>query len=265
MPGRGDHQAQQPVRRVRRRRRRSRPTSKRARDRPGLAPSAASTCFNRKVDARASPRSCSKIFVELVFAPGYDDDALEILTPEGEHPDPRRTQERRNEPIGEHDIRRVRGGLLIQDRNADIEMRDEMHVVTERAPDRGASGASCCSPGRSASTCARTRSCWRRTWRPSGIGAGQMSRVDSVRIAVDKARAPLDGAAMASDAFFPFADGPQVAIDAGVQRDHPARRLEARPGGHRRLQRGAASRWSSRRAGTSGTRPAPAGTRRRCV
>ena len=53
-----------------------------------------------------------------------------------------------------------------------------------------------------------------------GIGAGQMSRVDSVRIAVDKARdagATIDGAALASDAFFPFADGPQAAIDAGVR------------------------------------------------
>jgi phosphoribosylaminoimidazolecarboxamide formyltransferase/IMP cyclohydrolase len=65
-----------------------------------------------------------------------------------------------------------------------------------------------------------------------GIGAGQMSRVDSVRLAVDKAQAaghPLEGAALASDAFFPFADGPQAAIEAGVraiiqpggsQRDH---------------------------------------------
>jgi phosphoribosylaminoimidazolecarboxamide formyltransferase/IMP cyclohydrolase len=52
-----------------------------------------------------------------------------------------------------------------------------------------------------------------------GIGAGQMSRVDAVRIAVEKARAyghELDGAAMASDAFFPFPDGPRIALDAGV-------------------------------------------------
>jgi phosphoribosylaminoimidazolecarboxamide formyltransferase/IMP cyclohydrolase len=53
-----------------------------------------------------------------------------------------------------------------------------------------------------------------------GIGAGQMSRVDAVRIAVEKAQAAqpqlLAGAALASDAFFPFADGPQLAIDAGV-------------------------------------------------
>ena len=62
-----------------------------------------------------------------------------------------------------------------------------------------------------------------------GIGAGQMSRVDSVRLAIEKAEQPLEGAAMASDAFFPFPDGPQLAFDAGVraiiqpggsQRDH---------------------------------------------
>ena len=52
-----------------------------------------------------------------------------------------------------------------------------------------------------------------------GIGAGQMSRVDSVRIAIDKAQATntdLTGGALASDAFFPFSDGPQLAVDAGV-------------------------------------------------
>jgi phosphoribosylaminoimidazolecarboxamide formyltransferase/IMP cyclohydrolase len=53
-----------------------------------------------------------------------------------------------------------------------------------------------------------------------GIGAGQMSRVDSVRLAIDKARAvegrSVEGTALASDAFFPFADGPQVAFEAGI-------------------------------------------------
>jgi phosphoribosylaminoimidazolecarboxamide formyltransferase / IMP cyclohydrolase len=53
-----------------------------------------------------------------------------------------------------------------------------------------------------------------------GIGAGQTSRVDAVRIAVDKAHAhehELEGAVLASDAFFPFPDGPQIALDAGVK------------------------------------------------
>ncbi len=52
----------------------------------------------------------------------------------------------------------------------------------------------------------------------AGVGAGQMSRVDSVRLAVEKCRLDsLEGAALASDAFFPFADGPQLAIEAGVR------------------------------------------------
>ena len=50
-----------------------------------------------------------------------------------------------------------------------------------------------------------------------GVGAGQMSRVDSVRLALDKARTPVDGAVLASDAFFPFADGPEAAVKAGVR------------------------------------------------
>jgi phosphoribosylaminoimidazolecarboxamide formyltransferase/IMP cyclohydrolase len=65
-----------------------------------------------------------------------------------------------------------------------------------------------------------------------GVGAGQMSRVDSVRLAVEKARAAglsVEGAALASDAFFPFADGPQMAIDAGV-------RAIIQPGGSQRDQ-----------------------------
>jgi phosphoribosylaminoimidazolecarboxamide formyltransferase / IMP cyclohydrolase len=63
-----------------------------------------------------------------------------------------------------------------------------------------------------------------------GIGAGQMSRVDSVRLAIEKAReagADLTGSAMASDAFFPFSDGPGLAIDAGV-------RTIIQPGGSKR-------------------------------
>ena len=67
-----------------------------------------------------------------------------------------------------------------------------------------------------------------------------MSRVDAVRLAIEKAQedqpAKLDGAAMASDAFFPFPDGPEAAIEPGVQRDHPARRVQAGPRGDRGLR-----------------------------
>jgi phosphoribosylaminoimidazolecarboxamide formyltransferase / IMP cyclohydrolase len=183
-------------------------------------------CFNRKVD-RYTAEQVNEIFVELIFAPGYDEDALEVLQ-QKKNIRILDNQERRNWPVSEHDIKRVRGGILVQHRDEDMEMRDEMQVVTKRKP---------------------TEQEWGEllfAWKVSkhvrsngivlskelatvGIGAGQMSRVDSVRLAVEKAQQPLEGAALASDAFFPFADGPQLAVDAGVraiiqpggsQRDH---------------------------------------------
>jgi phosphoribosylaminoimidazolecarboxamide formyltransferase / IMP cyclohydrolase len=183
-------------------------------------------CFNRKVDA-ALATELSQVFVELVFAPGYDDDALEILTRK-ENVRILEDQERRTEPIGEHDIRKVRGGLLIQDRNEDIEMRDEMQVVTERKPSEQEWGEMLFAW----KVCKHVRSnaiVLAKDLATAGIGAGQMSRVDSVRIAIDKASRDLDGAAMASDAFFPFPDGPQTAIDAGI-------RSIIQPGGSKRDQ-----------------------------
>jgi phosphoribosylaminoimidazolecarboxamide formyltransferase/IMP cyclohydrolase len=167
----------------------------------------------------------NEIFVELVFAPGYTEEALEILT---QKPNIRilEDQERRTEPIVEHDIRRVRGGILVQDRDEDLESRDEMHVVTERAPTEREWGELLFAW----KVCKHVRSnaiVLAKNLATVGIGAGQMSRVDSVELAVRKARRSLDGAAMASDAFFPFADGPQAAIEAGV-------RAIIQPGGSKR-------------------------------
>ena len=102
-----------------------------------------------------------------------------------------------------------------------------------------------------------------------GIGAGQMSRVDSVRLAVEKCREArgdeadglLAGSAVASDAFFPFADGPQAAIEAGATAVIQPGRLEARRRGDRGLRRG------RRRDGLHQAPPLPAlgGTRRSFV
>ena len=123
----------------------------------------------------------------------------------------------------------MRGGMLIQDRDLGPESRDEMQVVTERKPTEEEWGEMLFAWR----VCKHVRSnaiVLSRDLGTAGIGAGQMSRVDSVRIAVDKAAAAeisLDGAVMASDAFFPFADGPQVAIDAGV-------RTIIQPGGSQR-------------------------------
>ncbi len=184
-------------------------------------------CFNRKVD-RPLAEKLNSMFVELVFAPGYDDDALEILQ---QKPNVRILEdaERRRPEVTEQDIRRVRGGLLVQDRDMGLEDRDEMEAVTERKPSEPEWGELLFAW----KVCKHVRSnaiVMSKDLTTAGIGAGQMSRVDSVRIAVDKAGAaglPLDGAVMASDAFFPFADGPQTAFDAGV-------RAVIQPGGSQR-------------------------------
>jgi phosphoribosylaminoimidazolecarboxamide formyltransferase/IMP cyclohydrolase len=171
-------------------------------------------CFNRRVD-RALAEKLSEIFVELVFASGYDDDALEILT---RKPNIRilDNSERRRVPLGEHDIKRVRGGILVQDRDSESELREEMSVVTEDRPSEEQWGELLLAWR----VCKHVRSnaiVLTKGLGTLGIGAGQMSRVDAVRIAVQKAQSPLEGAVMASDAFFPFPDGPQLAIDAGIK------------------------------------------------
>ncbi|MGE5636529.1 MAG: bifunctional phosphoribosylaminoimidazolecarboxamide formyltransferase/IMP cyclohydrolase [Nocardioidaceae bacterium] len=184
-------------------------------------------CFNRRVD-RALAEKLHAIFVELVFAPGYDEEALELL---GRKPNVRllENSERRRASLLEYDMKRVRGGLLVQNRDTELEERDNMSCVTERKPDEREWGELLFA----LKVCAHVRSnaiVLAKDLATAGIGAGQMSRVDSVRIAVDKARAAerdLDGAVMASDAFFPFSDGPELAIEAGV-------RAIIQPGGSQR-------------------------------
>ena len=186
-------------------------------------------CFNRPVD-RALAEKLGEMFVEAVFAPGYEEDALILLQ---EKPNVRllENQERRSTPVSEHEFKRVRGGMLVQDRDTGLEVRDEMEVATARKPTEEEWGELLFA----LRVCKHVRSnaiVMSKGLGTVGIGAGQMSRVDSVRIAVDKAGAaglPLDGAALASDAFFPFPDGPQLAIDAGV-------RAIIQPGGAQRDQ-----------------------------
>jgi len=186
-------------------------------------------CFNRPVD-RALAEKLGGMFVELVFAPGYDEGALEVLTRK-ENIRILENQERRVPPVTELDMKRVRGGVLLQDRDTGEADREAMSVVTERKPTEEEWGEL----QFAMRVCKHVRSnaiVVAKGLATVGIGAGQMSRVDSVRLAVDKARAaalPLEGAALASDAFFPFADGPRAAVEAGVraiiqpggsQRDH---------------------------------------------
>src|SRR5256714_10648420 len=171
-------------------------------------------CLSRPVD-RALAEAVVGQFAELVFAPAYDDDALEVLATK---PNLRvlEDNERRAMSVSERDTKRVIGGLLVQDRDMDLEDRSEMQVVTERRPtnrewDEMLFAWKVCKHVRSNAIVL----C--KDLATVGIGAGQMSRVDSVRLAVEKAQAgSLEGAPLASGAFFPFPDGPPLALEARV-------------------------------------------------
>jgi phosphoribosylaminoimidazolecarboxamide formyltransferase/IMP cyclohydrolase len=171
---------------------------------------------NRPVDA-ALAAAINEQFAELVFAPGYDEAALEVFAAK---PNLRvlEDEERRSSYVADAEMRQVMGGLLVQDRDLDTEERDSMQVVTERRPTETEWSDMLFA----LRVCKHVRSnaiVLARDLATSGIGAGQMSRVDSVRLAIEKARAagrPLDGSALASDAFFPFADGPELAVQAGI-------------------------------------------------
>jgi phosphoribosylaminoimidazolecarboxamide formyltransferase/IMP cyclohydrolase len=175
---------------------------------------------NRPVDL-AFAEELGKQFIEVLLAPGYDAAALEALQVKknvrllelGDWPEPSR----------EDESKPVIGGQLVQTHDVVSETREQMQVVSARQPSE--------SEWRDMLfawiVCRHVRSnaiVLAAGGATIGIGAGQMSRVDAVRIAIEKAQAfrggresdPLAGSALASDAFFPFADGPQLALDVGV-------------------------------------------------
>jgi phosphoribosylaminoimidazolecarboxamide formyltransferase/IMP cyclohydrolase len=170
-------------------------------------------CLNKRVD-RALAEALVEQFVEVLFARGYDEDALEVLATK---PNMRvlDDRERRTPNMIDPALRQVVGGMLVQDRDADLEERVEMQVVSERRPTE----AEWQELSFAWRICKHVRSnaiVLTRDTATVGIGAGQMSRVDAVRLALEKAQTPLEGSVLASDAFFPFPDGPETAMDAGV-------------------------------------------------
>jgi phosphoribosylaminoimidazolecarboxamide formyltransferase/IMP cyclohydrolase len=171
-------------------------------------------CLNRRVD-RVLAEALSEQFIEVLFARGYDDDALEILS-QRKNMRILDDRERRIPNMIEPQLHQVVGGVLVQDRDWDLEDRQEMQVVSERRPTE-AEWSELLFAWR---VCKHVRSnaiVIARDLSTVGIGAGQMSRVDSVRIALEKARNGVEGGVLASDAFFPFADGPKIALEAGVK------------------------------------------------
>jgi phosphoribosylaminoimidazolecarboxamide formyltransferase / IMP cyclohydrolase len=176
--------------------------------------------LNRPVDKALAERLHQQ-FIEVLIAPAYEDGALEVLQ-QKEAIRILENTERRDHQI-EPDIKRVRGGILVQDSDGTPEPRELMEVPTKTQP-TDQQWKDLLFAWRVVRHVRSNAIVLARDGATLGIGAGQMSRVDSVRLAIEKAkeaRGPdaeslLAGSVIASDAFFPFADGPQAAIDVGA-------------------------------------------------
>ena len=168
---------------------------------------------NRALDA-ATASEIATTFVEAIAAPAYEDEALALL----------RTRKalrllavppRQQAGLRELELRRVGGGLLVQDPDHADADPSALRVVTRRAP-TAAEMQALLFAWRVAKHVKSNAIVLATAAATVGIGAGQMSRVDSVRLACQKARVPTHGTALASDAFFPFRDGVDAAALAGV-------------------------------------------------
>jgi phosphoribosylaminoimidazolecarboxamide formyltransferase/IMP cyclohydrolase len=173
--------------------------------------------FNRKVDADTASAIMdpkAKRFIECIIAPDYEPYALEGLTKWKENVRLLKTGELTGFPQG-LDYRRVDGGLLVQTRDVGADKPDEWKGVTKRKPTEAEFHALhfawfvCKHVKSNAIVLAKDT-------QVVGVGAGQMSRVVSVEIAVKKAGEKSKGSVLASDAFFPFPDNVHAAAAAGV-------------------------------------------------
>jgi phosphoribosylaminoimidazolecarboxamide formyltransferase/IMP cyclohydrolase len=172
--------------------------------------------FNRPVDA-VTLEAVAGQFLEVLIAPGYTQDALAVIAQKKNvrvlevTPAPNSTQARL-------DLKRIGGGLLVQSADARNVASSEFRVVTRKVP-TGEQLADLLFAWRVAKFVKSNAIVYCRDGQTLGIGAGQMSRVDSARIAAIKAQAAhltLAGSVAASDAFFPFRDGLDVVADNGA-------------------------------------------------
>jgi phosphoribosylaminoimidazolecarboxamide formyltransferase / IMP cyclohydrolase len=167
---------------------------------------------NRELD-QATATAMGKLFIEAIVAPGYEPAALEKLA---RKKDCRIVQLEPPSPMPKMmDFRRLRGGLLVQDYDTSVDDPSAWRTVTRRAP-TAEEMHSLVFAWRVAKHVKSNAIVLARGTATVGIGAGQMSRVDSVGLAVDEAGEKAKGSVVGSDAFFPFADGVEKACRAGV-------------------------------------------------
>jgi phosphoribosylaminoimidazolecarboxamide formyltransferase/IMP cyclohydrolase len=178
---------------------------------------------NRPLDAKTA-EAITQIFTEVVVAPDADDEAKAIFAKKknlrllltGDLPDPRRPGQ---------NLAVITGGLLVQDRDNGMVVRDDLKCVTRRQPTEQEL-ADCLFAWTVAKHVKSNAIVYAKDGVTAGVGAGQMNRRDSARIAAIRAREAAEangwpeprtvGSAVASDAFFPFADGLLAAAEAGA-------------------------------------------------
>jgi phosphoribosylaminoimidazolecarboxamide formyltransferase/IMP cyclohydrolase len=174
--------------------------------------------FNRTLDADTASAILSRQFVEVIIAPDATPEALKVAA------DKQNVRVLVTGPLGSglghaREYRSVTGGLLVQDRDAGVVSRADLKVVSARAPEETEYGdlafawAIAHFVKSNALVFVRDRA-------TLAVGAGQMSRIDSCRIATLKAAEAglsLAGSALASDAFFPFRDGLDLAAKSGIR------------------------------------------------
>jgi phosphoribosylaminoimidazolecarboxamide formyltransferase/IMP cyclohydrolase len=175
-------------------------------------------CFNRPIDGdvvRAIRRS--RTFFEIIAAPGFSDEARTLLQAREKLRVMELPADWSEREVKGWDARRVQGGWLLQDWDMGAPISKD--VPSTRKPSSAEQAALRFAWGvvqhvkSNAIVLARAED---GGFVLNGVGAGQMSRIDSVRLAISKATRPVEGSVMASDAFFPFPDGVVEALEAGV-------------------------------------------------
>jgi phosphoribosylaminoimidazolecarboxamide formyltransferase/IMP cyclohydrolase len=158
-------------------------------------------------------RLLSQLFVEVLWAPGYSDEAFEILA--GKKDIRILTGQQNRDTCRSWDMKRVMGGMLVQDWDCEVDQREDMTVISTRQPTEQEWG-DLLFGWRVAKHTKSNAIILAKDLMTVGVGAGQMSRVDSANLAVNRARFSLEGCAVASDAFFPFPDALEVCANAGA-------------------------------------------------
>ena len=173
--------------------------------------------FNRPLDAETAAAIIERQFVEVIIAPSVDEDALPLLAAK-KNVRVLSCGQWNDVPVPGLDFKRVNGGLLVQDRDLGQVHETDLKVVTKRAPTEH-EARDLRFAWRVAKFVKSNAIVYCRDAMTIGVGAGQMSRVYSARVAALKAAdegLEVKGSVMASDAFFPFRDGIDQAAEAGI-------------------------------------------------